>query len=81
MLGLQYLYKSGYDPLGMVDIFEKIVLLRRTKARLLARALFEPPDIRRPPGERAEEYRDAIEGPAGVHRQHLRVRQRQGPSR
>jgi len=24
MLGLQYLYKSGYDPLGMVDIFEKI---------------------------------------------------------
>jgi beta-barrel assembly-enhancing protease len=25
MLGLQYLYKSGYDPLGMVDIFEKIL--------------------------------------------------------
>jgi predicted Zn-dependent protease len=24
LLGLQYLYKSGYDPLGMVDIFEKI---------------------------------------------------------
>ncbi len=24
MLGLQYLYKTGYDPLGMVDIFEKI---------------------------------------------------------
>jgi predicted Zn-dependent protease len=23
-LGLQYLYKSGYDPLGMVDIFEKL---------------------------------------------------------
>jgi predicted Zn-dependent protease len=25
MLGLQYLYKTGYDPLGMVDIFEKIL--------------------------------------------------------
>jgi predicted Zn-dependent protease len=24
LLGLQYLYKSGYDPLGMVDIFEKV---------------------------------------------------------
>lgn len=24
MLGLEYLYKSGYDPNGMVDIFEKI---------------------------------------------------------
>jgi predicted Zn-dependent protease len=24
LLGLQYLYKTGYDPLGMVDIFEKI---------------------------------------------------------
>jgi len=25
LLGLQYLYKTGYDPLGMVDIFEKIL--------------------------------------------------------
>jgi predicted Zn-dependent protease len=24
MLGLQYLYKSGYDPLGMVEVFERI---------------------------------------------------------
>jgi len=24
MLGLQYLYKTGYDPGGMIDIFEKI---------------------------------------------------------
>ncbi len=24
LLGLQYLYKAGYDPLGMVDIYEKI---------------------------------------------------------
>jgi predicted Zn-dependent protease len=24
LLGLQYLYKTGYDPLGMVEIFEKI---------------------------------------------------------
>ena len=24
LLGVQYLYKTGYDPLGMVEIFEKI---------------------------------------------------------
>jgi predicted Zn-dependent protease len=24
LLGLQYLYKTGYDPLGMVEIFEKV---------------------------------------------------------
>jgi predicted Zn-dependent protease len=24
MLGLQYLYKTGYDPLGMIEVFERI---------------------------------------------------------
>jgi predicted Zn-dependent protease len=38
MLGVQYLYKSGYDPLGMVDIFEKILSFdERKHAKLLAR--------------------------------------------
>ena len=38
MLGLQYLYKSGYDPLGMVDIFEKIFSFAEQKhPKLLAR--------------------------------------------
>ena len=38
MLGLQYLYKSGYDPLGMVDIFEKIFVFAEEKhVKLLAR--------------------------------------------
>jgi len=38
MLGLQYLYKSGYDPLGMVDVFEKIFYSdERKHAKLLAR--------------------------------------------
>ena len=31
MLGLQYLYKTGYDPNGMVDMFEKIESLQRKK--------------------------------------------------
>jgi predicted Zn-dependent protease len=29
LLGIQYLYKSGYDPEGMVDIFEKIHSLEK----------------------------------------------------
>jgi len=38
LLGVQYLYKSGYDPLGMVDIFEKILSFdERKHARLFAR--------------------------------------------
>jgi predicted Zn-dependent protease len=31
LLGLQYLYKTGYDPNGMIDIFEKIESLNKTK--------------------------------------------------
>jgi len=29
LLGIQYLYKAGYDPEGMVDIFEKIHALEK----------------------------------------------------
>jgi beta-barrel assembly-enhancing protease len=31
LLGLQYLYKAGYDPLGMVEIFERIFSLDAQK--------------------------------------------------
>ncbi len=31
MLGLEYLYKAGYDPNGMVDIFEKLDALNKRK--------------------------------------------------
>jgi predicted Zn-dependent protease len=38
LLGLQYLYKTGYDPLGMIDIFEKIMSFDdRKNPKLLAR--------------------------------------------
>ena len=36
LLGLQYLYKTGYDPLGMVEIFEKIFSLDDRKHGKLA---------------------------------------------
>lgn len=30
-LGLQYMYKTGYDPVGFVDFFEKIQAMEKTK--------------------------------------------------
>ncbi len=37
MLGLEYLYKTGYDPLGMVDVFERIFSLDGQKPGRIAR--------------------------------------------
>jgi beta-barrel assembly-enhancing protease len=36
LLGLQYLYKTGYDPLGMVEIFERIFSIDDRKHSKLA---------------------------------------------
>jgi len=36
-LGLEYLYRSGYDPLAFVDFFERIETLEKTKPNLVAR--------------------------------------------
>lgn len=44
MLGLQYLYKSGYDPLGMVEIFERIFSLDDRKHGKATRAFSTHPD-------------------------------------
>jgi len=37
LLGLEYLYKTGYDPNGMVDIFERIEALNKTKPGRVAK--------------------------------------------
>jgi len=43
MLGLEYLYKSGYDPNGMVDIFEKIDALQKKEPGRVARIFMDHP--------------------------------------
>ncbi|MDA1315561.1 MAG: M48 family metallopeptidase [Acidobacteria bacterium] len=35
-LGLQYLYKAGYDPIAFVDFFEKLQAMEKTKPGALA---------------------------------------------
>lgn len=42
-LGLEYLYRSGYDPLAFVDFFERIETLEKTKPGLVARVFSTHP--------------------------------------
>jgi beta-barrel assembly-enhancing protease len=43
LLGLQYLYKSGYDPLGMVEIFEKIFSFDERKRGKISQVFADHP--------------------------------------
>jgi predicted Zn-dependent protease len=42
-LGLEYLYRSGYDPLAFVDFFERIGSLEKTRPGLVARMFSSHP--------------------------------------
>jgi predicted Zn-dependent protease len=57
MLGLQYLYKTGYDPNGMVDIFEKIEALQRQKPGKVSKLFSTHP----PTGDRIVKVQKDIE--------------------
>jgi predicted Zn-dependent protease len=37
MLGIQYMYKAGYDPTATVDLFERMVSLQKRKPGTIAR--------------------------------------------
>jgi predicted Zn-dependent protease len=47
-LGIQYLYKTGYDPEAMVDFFEKIETLNKRKPGTMAKVFSDHP----PTGDR-----------------------------
>lgn len=42
-LGLQYMYKTGYDPVAFVDFFEKMQALQRGKSSKLSQAFSSHP--------------------------------------
>ncbi len=42
-LGIQYMYKAGYDPQGMVSIFEKLDALQKHKPGAISRAFSDHP--------------------------------------
>jgi predicted Zn-dependent protease len=43
MLGLQYMYKTGYDPTAFVDFFEKIETLEKKKPGTMAKVFSTHP--------------------------------------
>ena len=44
-LGIQYAYKSGYDPNGMIDMFEKIEAQEKRKPGTIAKAFASHPQL------------------------------------
>jgi hypothetical protein len=42
-LGIQYMYKAGYDPQALPSMFEKIEHLQKTKPNLIAKAFSDHP--------------------------------------
>src|SRR5262249_22354387 len=57
MLGLQYLYKTGYDPNGMVEMFERIESLERKKPGKVSKFFSTHP----PTGDRIVKVQKDIE--------------------
>jgi predicted Zn-dependent protease len=42
-LGIQYMYRAGYDPQGMVTIFEKLAALEKHKPGAVSKAFSDHP--------------------------------------
>ena len=57
LLGLQYLYKTGYDPAGMVDFFEKLLAEQKRKPGTLSKLFSSHP----PTGDRVTKTQARIE--------------------
>src|SRR5258705_3778339 len=45
MLGIQYLYKAGYDPAALVDFFERLSLREKHRPGVFARMLSDHPAL------------------------------------
>jgi predicted Zn-dependent protease len=45
-LGVQYMYKAGYDPQALTSFFEKVKGMERTKENVVARAFESHPQTR-----------------------------------
>ena len=62
MLGLQYMYKTGYDPEAFVDFFEKIESLEKKKPGTHGQGILDASAYRRSHRGGAEEYSGDAEG-------------------
>jgi len=57
LLGLQYLYKAGYDPTAFVDFFEKLQAAEKRKPGTMAKIFSSHP----PTGDRIEKAQENIQ--------------------
>ena len=77
-LGVQYMYKTGYDPQAFITFFEKIEAKDKKKPGTLARAFASHPPTPDRITKTQEEITQHPADPAAVRPQHVGVRLREG---
>ena len=77
-LGVQYAYRSGYDPQGMVSIFEKLGRTGEAQAWGAVAGVLRPPGYARPHRQRRERDCDDPAGTGGLPCYDLGVRPGEG---
>ena len=80
MLGLQYMYKTGYDPALVRGLLRKDPGARKEEARSRCRAVLQPSDDRRPHPGGPEEHPGEPGSASGIRGEHFGVQRREGPA-
>ena len=79
MLGLQYMYKTGYDPEAFVDFFEKIESLEKKKPGTMAKVFSTHPPTDARIVKAQQNIQQYAERTAGIRGHHVRIQRREGP--
>ena len=78
MLGIEYMYKAGYDPTAFVDFFEKVQSQEKRKPGTMSKLFSSHP----PTDDRIKHSQEIIQkylkAEAGIRGQHERIRRREG---
>ena len=80
MLGLQYMYKAGYDPNGFVDMFERLESMEKRKPGTLSKMFTFSSADRRPHREGPGDHGQVPQGEAGVRGDDVGVRRGARPA-
>ena len=72
-LGVQYMYKTGYDPQAFVSFFEKIEAKDKKKPGTLAKAFASHPPTPDRIAKTQEEIKQILPTQAAVRGQHLGI--------
>ena len=80
MLGLQYMYKTGYDPEAFVDFFEKIESLEKKKPGTMAKVFSTHPPTDDRIVTAQKNIQELLKAASGIRRDDLRVQRREGPA-